>query len=132
MKKRILTLLTIMSAVLFLASCDEFPMPGGDEVVLEETPVVLPLPEEVEPVKVLKVSVIVPEELEEEEENFVPEQLTVAIPMEEEEITELEGMKLVLVLADGTLVEIPYEIVEGKLVFTTTQIGVFALIPVEE
>lgn len=42
MKKRILTLLTIMSAVLFLASCDEFPMPGGDEVVLEETRFSLP------------------------------------------------------------------------------------------
>ena len=49
----------------------------------------------------------------------------------EEEIKQLEGMKLVLVLSDGTQIEIPYEIVDGKLVFTTELFGVFAFIPVE-
>lgn len=42
MKQRVLLLLTLMSAALFLASCDEFPMLGGDKVVLEETKFTLP------------------------------------------------------------------------------------------
>ena len=43
MKQRVLLLLTLVSAALFLASCDEFPFPGsGDKVVLEETKFSLP------------------------------------------------------------------------------------------
>ena len=102
------------------------------EVVLENAPVVLPLPEEIQPAKVLNISVILPETIEEEDELYIPEQMTITIPVEEEEIEALKDMKLVLVLSDGTLIDIEYEIVDGKLVFTTTQMGVFAFIPVEK
>ena len=102
------------------------------EVVLETAPVELLLPAEIQPAKVLNVSVALPEKIEEAVELFIPEQMTIAIPMDEDEIVELEDMRLVLVLADGSMIEIPFEIVEGKLVFTTTQMGVFAFVPAEE
>ena len=38
---------------------------------------------------------------------------------------------LALVLSDGTMVEIPYEVVDGKIVFTTETMGVFAFVPAE-
>lgn len=126
---------TVEEAVVETVQTEEAPVTiaiAVTEVVLENTPVVLPLPEEIQPAKVLNVSVILPEKIEEVEEFSIPEQMTITIPVEEEEITALKDMKLVLVLSDGTLIDIEYEIVEGKLIFTTTQIGVFAFIPVEE
>lgn len=43
MKQRVLLLLTLVSAALFLASCDDLQLPGmGDKVVLEETQFSLP------------------------------------------------------------------------------------------
>lgn len=100
-----------------------------NEVELEEEPV-LPLPEEIEPAKVITVALIVPEEIAAEE--AIPEYVTVTILLTDEEVTALEGTKLVLVLSDGTMIEIPYEIVDGKLVFTTSQLGVFAFIPADQ
>jgi len=52
----------------------------------------------------------------------------IRIPVEEKEVSELEGKKLVLMQADGTLVEIPYEIINGELVFETELMGVFLLV----
>lgn len=36
-----------------------------------------------------------------------------------------------LLMEDGNMVEIPYEIKDGKLTFEIAQMGVFALVPVE-
>lgn len=52
--------------------------------------------------------------------------LKIAIQLEEG--ADLTGKKLMLVKEDGTLVEIEYEIVEGKLVFVTDAIGTFVLV----
>lgn len=51
---------------------------------------------------------------------------------EEQAAAYQEAFKLVLLMEDGSMVEIPYEIKDGKLTFETTKMGVFALVPVEE
>lgn len=100
-----------------------------NEVALEETPVELPLPEEVEPAKVITVQAIIPEDLA--AKAVVPTKVTVTLPVTEADAAALANTKLVLVLSDSTMIEIPYELVDGQLIFTTTQTGVFAFIPVE-
>lgn len=54
--------------------------------------------------------------------------MTVTLPLTEEELSALEGLKLVLILEDGTMVEVAYEVVDGQIVFTATQMGTFAFI----
>ena len=133
-----------------------------EEVQLAETPVVLPLPVEIEPAKVITITAIITELPQAEvpagesgetagsagetadstgdptatdtpaAEPALPQKVTIALPVTEEEVETLVNTKLVLVLEDGTMVEIPYEIVDGKLVFTTTQMGVFAFVPAEQ
>ena len=51
--------------------------------------------------------------------------IRLSIPCEEEE---LEGLKLMLLTEEGELVEVEYEVIEGKLVFETDKIGVFLLV----
>jgi len=50
------------------------------------------------------------------------------ITIELEEGADLTGKKLMLLKEDGTLVEIEYEVVEGKLVFVTEAVGTFVLV----
>ena len=54
--------------------------------------------------------------------------MTVRIAMTAEELAAIDGLRLVLVQQDGTLVEIPYEVQEDTIVFTAQQLGVFAFI----
>jgi hypothetical protein len=95
------------------------------EVVDEHIPAVLPaaLPEEIVPVKVISVFLT--------EETTTPETVKIALTVDEADITALEGMRLVLILTDGTMVEIPYVIEEGCIVFETQLFGVFAFVPAE-
>ena len=109
-----------------------------EEVQIEESPVVLPLPEEVVPAKVITIKAILPENHKKEEyteadpeELVISAKVTIAILVTEEEVSSLSNTILVLVLADGSMVEIPYEVIDDQLVFTTTQLGVFAFIPAE-
>lgn len=53
---------------------------------------------------------------------------TVTLTLTEEELTAINGLKLVLVQADGTLVEIPYEVIDGQIVFTAETLGAFAFV----
>lgn len=57
--------------------------------------------------------------------------ITVRIPMDDEVLEDLSGMKLVLIAEDGTLIEIPYEIVDGQIVFDTSYLGIFAFVEEE-
>jgi len=100
------------------------------EVELEETPVELPLPVEVKPEKVISIQMTIPETTE-EETVYIPEKVTIALPVTEEEIVSLASTKLMLMLSDGTMIEIPFEVVDGKIVFTTEMMGVFAFVPAE-
>lgn len=52
--------------------------------------------------------------------------LKVSIQLEEG--ADLTNQKLMLIKEDGTLVEIAYEVIEGKLVFVTDAIGTFVLV----
>lgn len=54
------------------------------------------------------------------------------IPVDEETIAAMEGKVLMLLREDGTLVEIPYEIVDGEIVFLTEEVGVFLLMEMQE
>lgn len=55
------------------------------------------------------------------------------LELTEEEIADLmTAYRLVLIQADGTMIEVEYEIVDGQLVFETEQTGTFALVPVED
>lgn len=56
------------------------------------------------------------------------EATTVTLTLTEEELAAISGLKLVLVRADGTTVEVPYEVVEGQVVFTAETLGTFAFI----
>ena len=60
------------------------------------------------------------------EEIEVAGSLKIAIELEEG--ADLTGKKLMLLKEDGTLVEIEYEVVEGKLVFVTDAVGTFVLV----
>lgn len=100
------------------------------EVEEEEVPK-LELPETIEAVKVLSVNLYVPEELEDTADTLIPDVLKISIELTEEEEKELEDLKLVLILADGTMQEIKFEIKDGKLVFETEKQGVFAFVPAD-
>ena len=51
-----------------------------------------------------------------------------SIPVVEEEVT---GLKLMLMTEDGELLEIEYEIIDGKIVFATDAVGVFLFVDAE-
>jgi len=53
--------------------------------------------------------------------------LTVKLPLEN--TAPLEGLQLMLILEDGALMEIEYEIQDGMIVFITSQTGVFVFLP---
>lgn len=56
----------------------------------------------------------------------------VEIPTEQlQDTQDMSAMRLVLIANDGTMIEIPFEIIDGKLVFTTDMLGLFAFVPVE-
>lgn len=55
---------------------------------------------------------------------------TVQIELPAPEAIDHAVMRLVLLQPDGSMIEIPYEIMDGKLVFSTELLGVFALVPV--
>ncbi len=46
------------------------------------------------------------------------------------EVIDHTVMRLVLLQPDGSMIEIPYEIIDGNLVVHTELPGVFALVPV--
>lgn len=54
------------------------------------------------------------------------------IPVDEETVAALEGKVLMLLREDGTLVEVPYEVVDGEIVFITEEVGVFLLMEMKE
>lgn len=53
--------------------------------------------------------------------------MKVAIPMTEDEITAMEGKTLMMLTEDGELIEVVWEIVDGKLVIVTDALGMFVL-----
>ena len=54
--------------------------------------------------------------------------IKVELPCEEDEQEILKSMSLVLVLSDGTLMEIEFEVVDGKIVFETDAVGTIAFV----
>ena len=54
------------------------------------------------------------------------------IPVDEETMETLEGKVLMLLKEDGTLMEIPFEIINGEIVIMTDELGVFLLMAPEE
>ncbi len=53
------------------------------------------------------------------------------IPVGEETAATLEGKVLMLLREDGTLVEVPFEVIDGEIVFLTEEVGVFLLMAPE-
>ena len=53
---------------------------------------------------------------------------SIKVSIQLEEGADLTGKKLMLLTAEGELVEIAYEVVEGKLTFVTEAIGIFVLV----
>ncbi len=58
------------------------------------------------------------------------ESMKLGIPCEDEQA--VVGMKLVLILPNGTFTDISFEIIDGVMVFETNVVGTFALIPIKE
>ncbi len=58
----------------------------------------------------------------------------VSIPMTEEDISAMEGKTLMLLTEDGELIEVVWEIIDGKLVFSADVLGMFVVVdkPVTE
>ena len=93
----------------------------NDVDMAEETAV--QLPEDVVAAKVFTVAYI------QDGESVQPETaLTVTLSMTAEELSAVEGLKLMMILEDGTMVEVAYEVVDGKIVFTAEKMGAFAFI----
>ena len=59
-------------------------------------------------------------------------QVKLSIPVDEETLAAIEGKVLMLLREDGTLVEVPFEIIDGEIVFLTDELGVFLLMEPEE
>ena len=53
---------------------------------------------------------------------------SIKVSIQLEEGADLTGKKLMLLTAEGELVEVAYEVVEGKLTFVTEAIGIFVLV----
>lgn len=59
--------------------------------------------------------------------------LHIELPLAENQTAaDFAQYKLVVIHADGTLTEIEYVIEEGKIIFETNMVGVFAFLPIEE
>ena len=62
------------------------------------------------------------------EEARPAQKLRIALPVADEIP---QGMKLVFINALGEIIEIEYEIIDGKLVFEALELGTFALVPAQ-
>ena len=51
-----------------------------------------------------------------------------AVPVDVETAAQLDGKVLMLLREDGTLMEIPFELENGVLVFSAEELGVFLLV----
>ncbi len=101
---------------------NEDPAPAPLEnakITIHETTLVVE--GEAPPVKLFNVGVTV-----EGENVALPGAIKIKIPC-----AEADGMKLVLLLPDGTVADVAYEIIDGVIVFETDIVGTFALIPAE-
>ena len=59
--------------------------------------------------------------------------LHIELPLAENQTAaDFAQYKLVVIHADGTLTEIEYVIEEGKIIFETNMVGIFAFLPIEE
>lgn len=103
------------------APAEEAPIVDGLQVAEADETVVLP--ENVTAAKAFTVTLM------KEGQAVQPEEATtVTLTLTEEELAAIDGLTLVLVQADGTLVEIPYEVVDGQVVFTAEALGAFAFV----
>lgn len=88
-----------------------------------EAETAIQLPENVSAAKVFRVAYM------EDGEAVQPEAaMTVTLALTEEDLSAVEGLKLMLILEDGTMVEVPYEVIDGQIVFTAEQLGTFAFV----
>lgn len=88
-----------------------------------EAETAIQLPENVSAAKVFSVAYM------EDGEAVQPEAaMTVMLALTEEDLSAVEGLKLMLILEDGTMVEVPYEVIDGQIVFTAEQLGTFAFV----
>ena len=88
-----------------------------------EAETAIQLPEKVSAAKVFSVAYM------EDGEAVQPEAaMTVTLALTEEDLSAVEGLKLMLILEDGTMVEVPYEVIDGQIVFTAEQLGTFAFV----
>lgn len=108
------------------APAEEAPVeeaPVTDGLQIAEADETVTLPETVTAAKTFTVTLM------KEGQAVQPEAATtVTLTLTEEELTAINGLKLVLVQADGTLVEIPYEVIDGQIVFTAEALGAFAFV----
>lgn len=103
------------------APAEEAPVADGLQIA--EADETVTLPETVTAAKTFTVTLM------KEGQAVQPEAATtVTLTLTEEELTAINGLKLVLVQADGTLVEIPYEVIDGRIVFTAETLGAFAFV----
>ena len=56
------------------------------------------------------------------------EPITITLPVEEQDIEELSNLCLVMLLPDGTLQVIDFEIIDGNVVFEVDAVGMFAFV----
>lgn len=97
--------------------------PVTDGLQIAEADETVTLPETVTAVKAFTVAMM------KDGQSIQPEEATtVTLALTEEELTAINGLKLVAILADGTVTEIPYEVVDGQIVFTAETLGVFAFV----
>ena len=103
------------------AAAEEAPVTDGLQIA--EADETVTLPENVTAAKAFTVAMM------KDGQSVQPEEATtVTLTLTEEELTAINGLKLMLVLADGTLVEVPYEVIDGQVVFTAETLGAFAFI----
>ena len=55
-------------------------------------------------------------------------EVTVKLPVTEEEIAQLEGKVIMVIAEDGTVTEVPFEIVENELIIKTEILGTFIIV----
>ena len=66
------------------------------------------------------------------EEAELPCAVEVQLTCDEETTAMLTGTRLVMLMEDGTLTELPYVMEDGKLTFTLTAAGTYAFMPAAE
>lgn len=114
-----------------IAAAEEAPaVPERAVLVVHETTFEVPvtLPEEIKGTveKVFTAALLL------EGEDIQPAgAVKLTIPVDEDTLASLEGKVLMLLRADGTLVEVPFEVIDGQLVFLTEELGVFLLMEPE-